>query len=116
MLTKQEMFDRAYRGLSKQKWKQSKRGDSCVYNGPNGTHCAYGWIDRKIPAKFNSDCSINTLYQEKIGVAATLDSEMILFACELQAAHDDGEGPREMRAGFVSLAKEHHLKLPRLSP
>lgn len=116
-LTKQEMFDRAYRGLAGQKWRQSIRpgNDSCVYNGPNRTHCAFGWIDTKIPALYNSDTSIQMLHDAGVGVAAKLDAELLGFAAELQNAHDGADVPRDMRSAFKAIASEHGLKIPRLA-
>lgn len=112
-LTKQIMFNRAYRGLARQKWKQCI-GDNgeCVYNGPRGTHCAYGWIDPKVPDLYNVSTSISTLRSDKIGVAASLTDDLFSFACDLQTEHDSGEVPRAMRAAFHAIAKQHNLKIP----
>lgn len=113
-LTKQEMFDRAYRGLASQKWKQSLNAyGSCVFNGPRGRHCAYGWIDRKIPSRYNEGVSIETLRNEGVGIARLLDEDGLRFASVLQTEHDAHDIPRDMRAAFVGLAKEHGLKIPR---
>jgi hypothetical protein len=44
-MTKQEVFDIAVRGLASQKFTRivgPKNG--CQYNGPDGKHCALGWV------------------------------------------------------------------------
>lgn len=111
-LTKQEMFNRAYRGLYGQSWKRCvDEGGSCVYNGPNGTHCAWGHVDPSI-TKRQEYRDITTLRRARTGLARTLDDDQFDFARELQSTHDESaEGP-DMRQSLRMLAREHKLKIP----
>lgn len=118
-LTKQEMFDRAYRGLAKQRWRQcvsESDSDECRYNGPNGMHCAWGHVDTRIP-KSREGVNVYRLANLKVGLAAQLlaDDSLMVFAEQIQSAHDDNSEPRGMREEFKALAKEHGLKIPRLA-
>ena len=118
-LTKQEMFDRAYRGLAKQRWRQclsESDSEECRYNGPSGMHCAWGHVDTRIPSS-REGVGVYRLARLKVGLAAQLltDDDLMAFAEQIQYAHDGNPEPRVMREEFKGLAKEHGLKIPRLA-
>lgn len=112
-LTKQEMFDRAYRGLASQEWKQclNANADGCIYKGSDGMRCAWGWVDRGIPEIHNEN-SLDHMRHAGVGVIYTLDADSYAFALNLQSAHDDYDSPNAMRNAFEDLASEYSLTIP----
>lgn len=86
-MTRQEMFDRAVRGLAAQGWVASRApSGACLYNGPNGRRCAWGHVDPDGP--FSEGKGVRFQRESGRGLAAHLDEETLVFAIELQAAHD----------------------------
>lgn len=130
MMTKQEMFDRAWRGLSAQQWRKSEIPEdeseifedeipdsdgkyTCLYNGGNGRRCGWGHIDPIGTADPKCEGkTVGELAKLGIGIAAELNKEMLTFAKSIQSAHDlDGDMRRRMRA----IAVTHDLVIPGLS-
>lgn len=120
MLTKQEMFTRAFLGLRAQGWRPSvDEYGNCRYNGTDGCRCAWGHVDPVGTADEESAEGINVwaLAERKIGLAAKLSPSESAFAGKLQAAHDDvvdtGWGCRpDMEANLRALAADHGLEVP----
>lgn len=82
---RQEMFDRAVRGLASQGFEKCEIGGSCRYADNEGRHCAWGWVD---PSLTSSDMESVYGIRHK-GVAATMSEDEILgFGLSLQKAHD----------------------------
>ena len=114
-MNKQEAFDRAWHGIIKQgcaSWDDEE--EICKYNGPDGTHCAVGWLV--------DDPSVLTPVEGHAVRAATqVLRELGLptkFLIELQRAHDlAAEGasnhfiPR-FKGNMRKLAAEHELTVP----
>jgi hypothetical protein len=109
-MTNQVMFDRAVRGLASQRWQLCMtRGGSCVYSH-EGMHCAWGWVDPEGTAKA---CGVvRNLWATEVGLAATLDGDQLLFATDLQIAHDNSSGGEDMRFRFSQLADKYSLTWP----
>lgn len=91
MLTKQEMFDRAWKGLKAQGWAKAydvERG-VCTYLTEDGKRCAWGHVDpdgTKEQVGTVADLNLN-----RVGLAAYLYPEDVApngFACQLQRCHD----------------------------
>lgn len=114
MLTKQEMFDRAWNGLKSQGWRQCRDTIGCVYTNtePDGTvtHCAWGWVDPEVPRTMHG--SVATLRTVGCGIAAELDAEGLRFAERLQDAHDLSPSPEAMESQFRDIAAAHDLRIP----
>lgn len=110
-MTRQEMFNKAFLGLKSQGFQQclNLAKETCVYNGPNGTHCAWGWVDPTIPAQFNEDTSLETLKHKGVGLAATLRPGDLIFAENLQDIHDENEMPHKMEQALLEFAKNEDL-------
>jgi hypothetical protein len=110
MLSKQEMFDMAVRGLASQDWQRCWHDScGCVYSF-KGKHCAWGWVDTSI--QVYSYGTVEQLRRNKIGVAADLDDEHLIFALQLQSAHDKAEIPEEMINNLQALADKCQLIWP----
>lgn len=120
-LTKQEMFERAVRGLASQGWEQSQDPDNgqCLYatvaeDGLVLRRCAPGASPPDGTAGHESMTVID-LRAHRIGVAAELSDEDAVFAQELQQVHD-GQGSRapaiEMRRAYAKFGYHHGLKWP----
>ena len=141
MLTKQEMFDRAWNGLKAQNWERS------VTSAPNGQmnscnyltrkadgaviRCAWGHVDPEgtAAADENPDTankSVKILHQRGVGLAAELTPDDTLpFACALQYCHDDPTyflvdpiislpptDEERVELSMRVLAKSHELTIP----
>jgi hypothetical protein len=117
VLTKQEMFDRAVRGLRAQNWQRCVTIDEsgtirCVYYDPEtGFRCAWGHVDPE-GTKWNRG-NVFGLRQDGVGLAAQLDHDTLPFAEQLQEAHDfiDEELP-PMEQRFRLIAEQHGLTWP----
>lgn len=112
-MTKQEMFDLAYRGLHSQGWRRciNSRGE-CVYT-EGCRHCAWGWVDNNIPPSALG--GVNSLRDEAVGLAALLNDDEVNFAMELQTAHDIDKPYQSMRERFDALARRHGLTIPEVA-
>ena len=117
MLSRQEMFERAVRGLASQNWEQCVYGHglsrSCVYFIPGDVpkRCAWGWVDPEGTQRDNG--SVHLLRVNGIGLAAELDMEGESFAMALQNAHDgwdESKGPMAKR--FETFARTWNLTWP----
>lgn len=110
-LTKQEMFNRAYRGLASQGFERCTSGEGkhgCLYVDDNGRHCAWGWVDTSLTKEVSG-------YIGSIGgIAATLGQKNKYFAARLQQAHDNAVTPEGVKNRLKQLAKEFDLKVPRV--
>ena len=116
-LTKQEIFDRAVRGLRsqgfKRAWQASESHPSegyCKYLTSDGLRCAWGWVDQSLGTEDHGD--IWTLRWRGIGLAASLDGDLALFARRLQAVHDLAKDHLEMETELRSFAKAQNLTWP----
>lgn len=110
-LTRQEIFDTAYRGLEAQGFKQSLNGSGCSYRGDDGRKCAIGHI---IPdERYNSDME---------GIAADNLADKCLndliaisdydFIWRLQRCHDGSYEPKAMQECLRELADGYDLTVP----
>ncbi len=113
----QEMFDRAVRGLASQGWQKSESDDRhhgtlCVYRKemPDGSvrHCAWGWVDPEGTAH-NPDGSVETLYANGTGLAASHSGMNLMFARNLQRSHDNSSDAGSMVLAFRALAERYGL-------
>lgn len=120
MLTKQEMFARAWNGLRAQGWKPSiDQFGNCQYNGDDGYRCAWGHVDPEGTSDPETE-GVNwwSLWERKIGLAAGITVELQPFVEQLQAAHDDtvmttpSFNRPDMEANLRDLAAEHGLEVP----
>lgn len=117
----QEAFDKAVRGLASQKFARSvdSGGERCLYNGPDGKHCAFGWLITNVKLD-DEDNNLNTYDLAKHSVVnELLESIGTTFARSLQRCHDGarfrpGYGdyvdlPDMMVTSLRSLAIEYDL-------
>ncbi len=117
--TRQEMFDRAVRGLASQSWRQAvvtmpNNVTRCAYRVvETGDRCAWGWVDPDGPPAHHVG-AVSDLRRAGIGIAAKLDSDMLSFASRLQECHDGAkEGkPDDMRYRFIEFAEDEDLVWP----
>lgn len=109
--TYQEMFDRAYRGLAAQGFHQAATMiGSCVYYDPmTGRRCAWGHVD-PVGTQNVGSVTLRALHQLGLGLARELNEREILFAQDLQAAHDLARGgPGDMRRRLADVASKYGL-------
>jgi hypothetical protein len=114
-MTKQEMFDKAVRGLAKQCWKRAARvtdiGNSiCVYQDKDGNRCAWGHVDTSLDSEV--DGGVRKLHEQKIGLAAGLTDSEVMFAQILQTTHDDACTPEQMLEAYTDIYIRHQLDWP----
>lgn len=110
-LTKQEMFDRAYRGLASQGWKRAFNTGGCRYATGDGRRCAWGWVDLDLGERDYGD--VDRLHRHQIGLASSLDHDDVVFANQLQTAHD-GSTDAGLQDSMHDLARRYHLTIPSL--
>jgi len=127
--SRQEMFNRAWRGLEAQGWQGSVvakayGGSRCVYNGPDGRRCAWGHVDpegTRDPGIDVDGNAVMALHTNGIGLAALLTEADALFALRLQRAHDGsslgfGPGARDLRKAMTLFAESEGLTIPESAP
>lgn len=115
--TRQEWFTRAVRGLSKQKWVRSMRGDACAMEGRDRRRCALGHGIGSEEARRAIDldgCPIEDLVSEgHLGVKHMSVKRATHFLTILQQAHDDSLSGQDMLTVFLYFGKQYRLKWPR---
>ncbi len=112
MMTRQEMFDKAVRGLRSQGFERcySEEHRMCVYDDGKGRHCAWGWIDEATWAHPDAG-DLVTLSDEGIGLAPRLGIEDYSWAKRLQVIHDTSKCDNmEQRLRFF--AEQSNLTFP----
>lgn len=116
MITRQEMFNRAWNGLKAQGWQRSYDGDRCVYVHPSGLRCAWGHVDQSLTDKFNGEGDVYYLSSSSHeSLASELNGADLDFAAQLQFAHDHAD-ERPMEGAMRSLAFEYGLTIPDEAP
>lgn len=115
-MTKQEIFNKAYLGLKSQGFKRSGTVDQpCMYNGPNNTHCAIGWVIPNLPESHSIKKIAINFPEKLLGIVAVNNFELLQilpFLRRLQTAHDEGFTPTEMQRDMLHIAKDFNLEVP----
>ena len=118
----QDYFNRAYTGLAKQDWKQSKYPAefvACKYRGPDGLKCAVGHlVDDKQAAVMEHYGVIDKVPRQH----NPFPEEDLAFLKGLQIRHDFGspvKGRQGMMFGyikdaFIAFAANNGLTIPEL--
>lgn len=112
-MTIQEMFNKAYLGLASQGFQRCISEDGrCVYSSNDATmHCAWGWVDPSLGPEVTG--SVKSLRDNSMmGVAATLSESDLIFALELQNAHDSAADSKYMRTRLGVVARNYNLTIP----
>jgi hypothetical protein len=113
MITNQEMFDRAVRGLRSQGFERCLSADGePVYNDGCGKRCAWGWVDDSIPPNKHNSFFVEGLAADQVGLACTLDIDQLAFARSLQWCHDDSSNPTTMQRRLRQLCYRERLTWP----
>jgi len=125
-LTRQEIFDKAYLGIAAQGFVMSQQNlGRCAYRGAHGLKCAIGQLipDDRYDPKMEIGISVlgeagNTqidkiwnqfpIFQELIGEGD------LRFAKWLQAAHDNGYTPENMKEELTQFADRNNLTIPEI--
>lgn len=113
MITIQEMFNRAYLGLRSQGFERcmSDDRDRCCYLNYKGMRCAWGWVDTDLTSF--DERNVTELAEHCTGIAGELDKDGIIFAQELQEAHDYGASPPVMMNNLQQLVNKYNLTIPK---
>ena len=117
VMSKQQMLDKAVKGLASQGFVQSRgpgiteNPGRCAYRGNEGRRCAIGWLipdDKYYPEL------------EKNGEGHKLPKSVLNFrpssmslVWRLQLAHDRAINPDQMKQNLKDLAKEFGLRIPK---
>lgn len=112
-MTRQEMFNTVVRGIASQGWEQSVGDETCAYNGPDGRHCAVGWLiaDIKIAETWNEKTSVGQLMDKYPEIEERfLGFENFLDA--LQRVHDEARDTAGMKNDLQNFATAHNLVWP----
>lgn len=112
-LSRQEIFDKAYRGLEAQGFEKSfGEYGRCAYRGSEERRCAAGFIipdDRYDPSMegLGADNVVEIFHLRDI-VAYSED----IFIWSLQLCHDRTSTPEEMQNCLREFAREYALTIP----
>lgn len=118
----QDVFDRSVAGLASQGFTQSLKehcGCRCRYNGPDGKHCAIGWLlpeGTEEPPTLGEALDVVGIEWRRRDLGTwqedySRETTYSLMA-QLQAAHDSGGTPEDMMRHLRRFAHEHNLTLP----
>lgn len=126
-MTEQQAFERAVAGLASQGFTCSSEPNPdywvgvddptarvrCLYNGPDGRHCAVGWLiaDITLSSKENF-LGVTEIRREHPEVSKRLEECSLSFLNELQSAHDEGTDPETMRSLLRRLAGRKMFPCP----
>lgn len=126
-MTRQEMFDKAVRGLHAQGYRRAvvrddEGGTACRYRAHGGLRCAVGHLipDELYKRSFNG-CALPAAAGGDLSgfpraLLAALDAicsrDQWPFLKELQRCHDNSETPEEVRERLANFAKRHRLTFP----
>jgi len=85
--TQQEAFNRAYLGILGQGRASITENGMCVYNGPDETHCAIGWLipPEYYDKKFDKELTLVKV-MSRVPALRNLD---YVFLSELRSVHDN---------------------------
>lgn len=83
--SRQEMFNRAVRGLASQGFERCYGEGICQYQS-GAKRCAWGWVDTTLGPSVRG--TVNDLRSDGMGLAALIPYDDVQFARELQQAHD----------------------------
>jgi len=111
-MTKQELFDKVYIGLSNQGWMRSVNSNNgCSYRGVNGAKCAAGHI---LPdEEYTPECDLGgglTVRQHPY-FANNFNAITISFIGAMQRLHDMNITDN-MKSAFEEFAAEERLGIP----
>lgn len=118
---RQKTFNKAYRGLKAQGFKQAGRmkknydGEEafdCQYRGDNGMKCAIGHC---IPdSKYHNQLEGDGARSEKLCLVMgyKYGSGDAVWANDLQMIHDRNSQPELMQEALIAFAKAHELTVP----
>lgn len=112
--TRQEMFDRAVRGLRAQGWRQAIGADgACRYRTTDRDgkvlRCAWGHVDTSLS---DYEGSLTSLRNCGYGIAGRLDEHDASWAQSLQMVHDRADSPAKMEAAFRQFGLQYGLAWP----
>lgn len=105
-------FLKAYRGLKKQGFVQSRNGSaSCQYRGLGSLKCAVGFLLTDKAGRAFDNCMV----QPGDGVfrieGRKPSPPQVDFLCELQGAHDDKGTPASMKRRLLQVANKYSIKV-----
>lgn len=122
--SRQEMYDRAYRGLAGQDWERVTVNGHCAYlkvSDGRILRCAWGHVDPEETGRCADAGNVFDLAWAKVGLAGRLSEDDLMWADELQGMHDgagfgrEREGcPVDMEERFHWFAAKHGLVIPQL--
>lgn len=112
-LTQQQTFDIAYKGVVNQGMASfRKETDSCVYNGPNDTHCAAAFIFQETNPDFRLDERWDNAEAVFRWIGYDYDYHLTNLLGKIQGAHDtSARYAIECGADFIELYKSKMEKL-----
>jgi tRNA(Met) C34 N-acetyltransferase TmcA len=114
MLTKQEIFNKAYAGLKAQGFQRAVRDAGplaiCQYRGRNGLKCAIGHLipdENYCPTLEGKGAELLVVRE-----AANIPLDVpISFLVDLQTCHDAGSSPEAMKRSLTVFSHQYNLKI-----
>ena len=116
MMTRQEMFNRAYLGIIRQGGLGKTLDGRCMYTTPNGWHCGVGHCMTEAQlAEALASPNLNIDVPSTLVRAGILPPEFnVSFANKLQEVHDNSEALVDFIEMMKGLAAEFSLTVPSL--
>jgi hypothetical protein len=110
LMTKQDVFSSAVRGLSNQGWDRCENQRAAAVYAFGDRHSPWGWIDQALDKNIHG--SVYYLRQEKIGLAAEASDDILALVHRMELAHVSAPTALAMRRAFRKLAFELSLHWP----
>lgn len=115
-VSRQQFLDFAYAKL-KEQGGVSKRGSGCMYNAPDGRHCAIGWtILNETKYRPPEGKSVPVIIKD-LGLQNNMAADDLAFLGSVQRAHDNIDERFDfqvrLREAFAALAKMYRLVPPK---
>ena len=113
MLTKQEIFNKAYEGLRSQHFHKSEGAVDtfCMYRGPDGMKCAIGHLisDENYSVDLENKRVRNKMVRKAAEIPDHIDER---FLQELQDCHDCSWDSLTMEGNLIRFAMRYNLRIP----
>lgn len=116
--SRQEMFNRAWRGLKEQGFESCvNKSGHCVYRGAVKhdvqQRCAWGHVDPAGTEHGDGFGAVGDLAVNGFGLAGQLDDSDLAWARALQVCHDTVDSSVHLETRLRAFAAECKLKVPR---
>lgn len=109
----QKWFNKSYKGLKKQNFKQALKNGNCMYLAPDGNRCAVGQLlPKRTPGLAQIEGGVSLCRQRLCDAGLNITPETINFLEDLQFAHDYACDKKSMKRLLEDVAHRYGLSVP----